>query len=74
MAQVKESFSSNGHLRGEIMNRWQQLSASDIEECATDPSKLIDVLQARYGYARRRAEKEVDLFYGEFQTRLRMAA
>jgi hypothetical protein len=30
-------------------------------------------LQARYGYARRRAEKEVDLFFGEFHDRLRMA-
>ena len=74
MAQVKESFSPNGHLRGEITRRWQQLNASEVELCSSDPSKLIDVLQNRYGFARRRAEKEVELFYGEFQNRLRMAA
>lgn len=74
MAQVKESFSPNAHLRGEIMRRWQELSASEIDECWTDRSKLVAFLQSRYGYARRRAEQEVDLFYGEFQNRLRMAA
>lgn len=74
MAQVKESFTPNIHLRGEIMRRWQQLTAPEIDECCADRSKLIDVLQTRYGFARRRAEKEVDLFYGEFQHRLRMAA
>jgi hypothetical protein len=74
MAQVKESFSPNAHLRGEIMRRWQQLSTSEIEQCWADRSKLIATLQDRYGYARGRAEKEVDLFYLEFQDRLRMAA
>ena len=28
----------------------------------------------RYGYAKTRAEKEIDLFFGELQDRLRMAA
>jgi hypothetical protein len=74
MAQVKESFSPNHHLRGEIMRRWQQLSASEIDESCTDRSKLVAFLQNRYGYARRRAEQEVELFYGEFRDRLRMAA
>jgi hypothetical protein len=59
-------------LRGEILGRWGQLTASDIEDC--DRFQLITVLQSRYGYARRRAEKEVELFFGEFQERLRMAA
>jgi hypothetical protein len=61
-------------LRGEILSRWGQLTASDIEECGDDQIKLITILQSRYGYARRRAEKEVELFFGEFQERLRMAA
>ena len=61
-------------LRGEIMRRWEQLTASDIEECGTDRSGLIRLLQSRYGYAKRRAEKEVDLFLSEFQNRLRLAA
>jgi hypothetical protein len=61
-------------LLGEIRGRWGQLSSSEVEECCADRSKLIDLLQARYGFAKRRAEKEVELFLGEFQDRLRLAA
>jgi hypothetical protein len=61
-------------LRGEILSRWEQLTIADIEECSNDRSELISLLQRRYGYAARRAEKEVELFFGEFQERLRMAA
>jgi hypothetical protein len=61
-------------LPGEIQNRWKQLTTSDIEECSADRSKLIGVLQARYGFARGRAEKEVEHFFGQFLDRLRMAA
>ena len=61
-------------LLGEIRGRWEQLSNSEVEECCADRSKLIDLLQARYGFAKKRAEKEVELFLGEFQDRLRLAA
>lgn len=74
MAQFKFGINPNSHLRGEITRRWQQLSTSEIEACCTDQSTLIDVLQSRYGYSKSRAEKEVDLFLGEFQNRIRMAA
>lgn len=74
MAHAKFNGKSNLLIRGEIMRRWEQLTTSEIEECCTDRSKLIELLQARYGYARRRAEKEVELFFGDFQDRLRMAA
>jgi len=61
-------------LRGEIMSRWEHLTASDVDECCFDRSRLIDVLQYLYGYVKRRAEKEAELFFCEFQTRFRMAA
>jgi hypothetical protein len=61
-------------LPGEIQNRWKQLTTSDIEQCSADRSKLIGLLQARYGFAKGRAEKEVELFFGQFLDRLRMAA
>ena len=61
-------------LLGEIRGRWEQLSSSEVEECCADRSKLIDLLQRRYGFAKRRAEREVELFLGEFQDRLRLAA
>ena len=74
MAHVKESFIPNTHLRAEIMFRWRLLSTTEIEEGCVDPSKLIAVLQDRYGFAQCRAEREVNLFYVDFQNRLRMAA
>ena len=74
MAQVNFDFVSTRFFRGEIASRWQQLTTSDIEECCTDRSKLTGLLETRYGYARSRAEKEVELFFGEFHDRLRMAA
>ena len=61
-------------LLGEIHGRWEQLSNSEVEECSQDRSRLIGLLQERYGYAKRRAEKEVELFFGELQDRLRLAA
>ena len=74
MAHAKFDGSPKPLLCGEILRRWEQLTTSDIEECGTDRSELIGLLQARYGYARRRAEKEVELFFRDFQNRLRLAA
>lgn len=61
-------------LRGEILNRWSQLDAREVDECAEDESKLAEMLQTRYGYAKRRAEQEVRLLFRDFEDRLRMAA
>jgi hypothetical protein len=74
MAHAKFESIPNRFLRGEISRRWQELTPSDIEEGCTDGSKLVDVLQTRYGFAKNRAEKEVELFLGELQGRLRLAA
>ena len=74
MAHAKLESRSRRFFRGEITRRWQQLTTSEIEACCADQSKLIELLQARYGYARTRAEKEIELFFGELQDRLRMAA
>jgi hypothetical protein len=74
MAQSNFDSVSARFFRSEILYRWQQLTISDIEECLTDRSKLTRLLESRYGYAPSRARKEVELFFGEFQNRLRMAA
>ena len=74
MAQPNFESVSNRFLRDEIARRWQQLTNSDIEECSADQTKLPKLLEMRYGYAHSRAEKEADLFIGEFHDRLRMAA
>ena len=74
MANVTYSNNPNRFLRGEITSRWQQLTPTEIDACCSERSKLVDILQSRYGYIKRRAETEVDLFLGEFQDRLRMTA
>ena len=74
MAQPNFESVSNRFLRDEIARRWEQLTSSDIEECSADQTKLPRVLEMRYGFAHRRAEKEADLFIGEFHDRLRLAA
>jgi len=74
MALANYARNPNHHLRGEITRRWDQLTESEINEVCTDHSKLIDILQMRYGYVKSRAEKEAHLFLGEFHDRLRMAA
>jgi len=74
MPQAKYARDPNHLLRGELTRRWDQLTESEIEECCTDSSKLIDLLQTRYGYVKSRAEKEIGLFFAEFHDRLRMAA
>ena len=74
MARSQPDKASGRLLRGEILSRWEQLTTAEVEECGTDRSKLIDIVQVRYGYAKRRAEKEVELFFGDFHDRLRMAA
>ena len=64
----------NRLLCGEILRRWEQLTLSDIEETGIDQNRLAELLQRRYGFAKRRAEKEAELFFWEFQHRLRLAA
>ena len=73
MAQPNFDSVFNRFFRDEIARRWQQLTTSDIEECSADQSRLLSMLETRYGYARRRAEKEADIFIGEFHDCLRLA-
>lgn len=74
MTAVRNANNFNPHLRAEIARQWQHLTVADIDECGANPAHLIELLQTRYGFARRRAEQEVHLFLAEFQERLRMAA
>jgi hypothetical protein len=74
MASMQYDKTPGRLLHGEILGRWEQLTLAEVESCGTDLSKLIDLLQDRYGYTKRRAEREVALFFDDFQDRLRMAA
>jgi len=47
-------------LRGQIRSWWSQLTESDVDKIAGKKDLLVGVLQERYGYARQRAEREVE--------------
>jgi uncharacterized protein YjbJ (UPF0337 family) len=49
-------------LKGEVKTQWGKLTDSDMDQIAGQSEKLIGAIQTRYGYARERAEKEVNDF------------
>jgi uncharacterized protein YjbJ (UPF0337 family) len=60
--------------RNEINHQWKQLTAEEVERVEGRRDNLVVLLERRYGYARRRAEQEVDLIVAEFADKLRKAS
>jgi uncharacterized protein YjbJ (UPF0337 family) len=60
--------------RKELSHHWQQLSPDELDGIEGKRDNLIVLLERRYGYARRRAEREVEQFVTEFEDRLRRAS
>jgi uncharacterized protein YjbJ (UPF0337 family) len=60
--------------RKELNYYWNQLSSDDIDTVDGKRDNLVVLLERRYGYAHRRAEKEVDAFVTEFEDKLRKAS
>jgi len=60
--------------RSELNYQWKQLTSDDLDRVQGKRDHLVVLLERRYGYARRRAEKEVDLFVREFADRLHKAS
>lgn len=55
-------------LRSEAQRRWSKLSDMDLDKTRGQADKLVDLVEERYGYGRRKAEKQVDKFmrrYGD---------
>jgi uncharacterized protein YjbJ (UPF0337 family) len=48
--------------KGEAKSRWGQLTDDDLTQAEGEYDKLVGKLQERYGYARDKAEQEVDNF------------
>jgi uncharacterized protein YjbJ (UPF0337 family) len=46
--------------RGEIQKQWGKLTNDDLDVIEGEYDKLVGRIQERYGYARDRAEAEVD--------------
>jgi uncharacterized protein YjbJ (UPF0337 family) len=58
------------HLRQQIKGWWDRLTDADLEQVAGDKERLVRAIQGRYGYARERAEQEVDRRLGEISDTL----
>jgi uncharacterized protein YjbJ (UPF0337 family) len=57
-----------------VSYHWTQLSSDDLDGIDGGRDKLIGLLERRYGYARRRAEREVERVLTEFEDKLRRAS
>jgi uncharacterized protein YjbJ (UPF0337 family) len=58
------------HIRQQVKNWWDRLTDADLEQMAGQKEKLVRAIESRYGYARERAEQEVDRRLAEFYTTL----
>jgi uncharacterized protein YjbJ (UPF0337 family) len=55
-------------LRDEVKQRWGVLTDKDLSTVDEKLDQLPRLLQARYGYTREQAEKEIALFLGNIKT------
>ena len=60
--------------RSEFTYQWKQLGIDDLDLVDGKRDNLVSLLERHYGFARRRAEREVDLFVSEFAARLGRAS
>jgi uncharacterized protein YjbJ (UPF0337 family) len=58
-------------LRGEIRQRWGELTDDELDQIAGKRDKLAGLLQERYGYTRMEAEQEIAAFLEEWEERVR---
>jgi uncharacterized protein YjbJ (UPF0337 family) len=60
--------------RNEINCQWTELSSDEVDGIDGRRDNLVILLQRKYGYARRRAEREVERVVTEFEDKLRRAS
>jgi uncharacterized protein YjbJ (UPF0337 family) len=53
-------------LKGDVREKWGQLTDDDVERVGGSVEHLVGVLQAKYGYAKQQAEGEVDTFLAKY--------
>ena len=49
-------------LKGSIREKWGQLTDDDVDRVEGSTERLVGLIQERYGYAKEKAEDEVDAF------------
>jgi uncharacterized protein YjbJ (UPF0337 family) len=58
-------------LRGEIRQRWGELTDDEVDQIAGKRDKLAGILQERYGYTQLEAEQQIDDFLAEWDEKVR---
>jgi uncharacterized protein YjbJ (UPF0337 family) len=56
-------------LRGAVREKWGELTDDDLDRVAGQRDKLLGLLQEKYGYSRDEAEREIDAFTLDAETR-----
>jgi uncharacterized protein YjbJ (UPF0337 family) len=56
--------------RGEVKQRWGELTDDELDQIEGRRDKLIGKLQEKYGYSRSRAEEEVTRFLDDTEHRM----
>ncbi len=56
-------------LRGEIRERWGELTDDELDQIAGKADKLSGMLQEKYGYTQMEAERQVDEFLQDWEVR-----
>ena len=62
------------HFRSEINSRWTELTSDDLDQINGRRDNLVVLLESRYGFARRRAEREVERVVKDFEDMLQRAS
>ena len=55
-------------LKGSVREKWGQLTDDDVDKVGGSVERLVGLIQERYGYAKQRAEDEVDSFLARYGT------
>jgi uncharacterized protein YjbJ (UPF0337 family) len=53
-------------VKGEVKRQWGDLTNDEIDQVEGQYEKMVGLLQEHYGYARQRAEREVDAFLAQY--------
>jgi len=62
------------HFRNEINSRWTELTSDDLDQINGRRDNLVVLLESRCGFARRRAEREVERVVKDFEDMLQRAS
>ena len=54
-------------VRGEARKQWGKLTDDELDQAQGSSEKLTGLIQEKYGYARERAEREVNDFLARFK-------